>query len=186
MKAAILCAALAAAGCAHTAGPPAAEASYAATDGRTYRQTELVAGDAPAVVVFFCAMCPTQRAHDPRLLELHARFAPRGVRFFLVDSNADGTLAQDTEEAKKRGYPFPVLMDPDGSLRELFQARFSTHSVVLDAKGTVRYRGGIDSDIARLSEGATPYLARGIEAALEGKDPEVREAKALGCALRRK
>src|SRR5690606_42130345 len=56
--------------------------------------------------------CPCQRAHDPRLLDLHRRWSERGVRFVSVDAEANSSLERDVREQKKRGYPFPILSDP--------------------------------------------------------------------------
>jgi hypothetical protein len=138
------------------------------------------------VVFFFSAHCPCQSAHDPRLLALHARYAPRGVRFVAIDSEASAAEDVDAREAKARRYPFPIVSDPEGTLADELGAEFATFTVVIDHAGRVVYRGGIDSDRSHLTDDADPWLDHALAALVDGKTPPVVESKALGCALQRK
>jgi Redoxin len=147
---------------------------------------ELTRGAPLTVVVFFSSHCPCQRAHDDRLRALAAKYAQAGVRFVLVDAEADATRQQDEVEARARAYPFPILADPSGSLADSLGAEYATYSVVLDAKQRVRYQGGIDSDKQHLTEDANFYLRDAIDDLLGGRSPTVPVGKTLGCVLRRK
>ena len=138
------------------------------------------------VVFFFSAHCPCQSAHDPRLLALHARYAPRGVRFVAVDSEESAADDVDAREARARRYPFPIVSDPDGTIADERGAEFATFTVVIDHAGRVVYRGGIDSDRSHLTDDAEPWLDQALAALVDGKTPKVVESKALGCALQRK
>ena len=135
------------------------------------------------VFVFFSARCPCQSAHDARLRELHARYAPRGVAVYAVDSEVSASPERDAEEAQRRGYPFPILVDRGARLAASLGADYATYSVVVDAGGRVRFRGGIDSDRSHLREHPATYLADALDDLLAGKEPRRAEAKALGCAL---
>ena len=142
--------------------------------------------DHVTVVTFFGSSCPCQRAHDPRLLALHERYHARGVDFVAVDAEADADPTRDAEEAHRRGYPFSIVSDPEGRFADALGAEYATYSVVLDRRGRVRYRGGIDRDKAHLTPDATPWLDHAIESVLAGREPDPAEAKTLGCALRRR
>jgi hypothetical protein len=137
------------------------------------------------VLVFFSPRCHCLAAHEPRLLALHARYQGRGVQFFMVDSEKDAGSAGDEAEARRRGYPFPILLDRGGTIAERLGAEYAAYSVVLDAAGAVRYHGGIDSDRITLHEDATPYLKWAVDDLLASRTPRLAEGKALGCALER-
>ena len=135
------------------------------------------------VVEFFSAHCPCQAAHDGRLRELARAYAARGVRFVAVDSEHGATSARDGAEASRRGYPYPIVLDPGGALARELGAEYATYSVVLDAGGRVLYAGGLDSDRSHLTEGAESYVQNALDDALAGRPVRRPEGKTLGCAL---
>lgn len=143
-------------------------------------------GTGITVIEFFSAHCPCQRAHDQRLSELYAHFHTAGVRFLVVDVEADSSLAIDQREAQERHYPFPIWRDDSGSFADYFQADYATYSVVLDGKGHLAYRGGIDSDKVYLQSNAEPWLRDAVSAVLAGQAPRKPETKSFGCELRRR
>ena len=144
-------------------------------------------GGAPlTAITFFSAHCKCQRAHDDRLKKIFADFAPRGVRFVMIDSEADASPDLDGAESRARGYPFSILSDPDGRFADLLGAEYATYTVVVDARGTVRYHGGLDSDRDHLSSDARPWLRDALDALLRGDEPADADPKTLGCSLRRR
>ena len=147
---------------------------------------EITRGARLTVVLFFSAHCPCQSAHDERLRALAARYAEASVRFVLVDAEADASAEKDAAEARARGYPFPILPNPSGSLADSLGAEYATYTVVLDAGQRVRYKGGIDSDKQHLTEDARFYLRDALDDLIAGRAPAVAEGKTLGCVLRRR
>ncbi len=137
------------------------------------------------VLVFFSETCHCLAAHEPRLFELYGRYHPRGVDFLMVDSETSGSEERDALEARRRGYPFPLIRDPGARLAGALGAQYASYVVVLDAEGRVRYHGGIDSDKSRLHDDARPYLQDALDDLLSGRAPRVAEGKTLGCALQR-
>jgi peroxiredoxin len=183
----VIAAALAACGVPAKSGPPALpDRSLPATDGASRSLAELTRAAPLTVVVFFSADCACQRAHDARLRELHAAYRPRGVQFVAVDAEATSSPTRDAAEAAARGYPFPILSDPDGITADALGAVSATHVVVLDAAGTVHYRGGLDSDRNTLTPSASPWLRGALDRLLAGREPEPVETASLGCVLRRR
>ena len=136
------------------------------------------------VVIFFSADCHVLLAHDDRIRRLAADFASPRVRILAVDSEIDASLERDRAEIERRRYPFPVLLDRGGKLARSLGATFASYTVVLDGEGSVRYRGGIDSDRVHMRDDATHYLEDALTDLLAGKSPRISESKALGCALR--
>ncbi len=180
--ASVLLFALAACGApARTSGVP--EAALIDGGGRARDVRSLVASAPLTVLTFFSAHCPVQAAHDARLVALHARYAPRGVQFIAVDSEASATPERDANEARQRSYPFAILVDARGAFARAVGAEYSTYTLVVDARGAVRYAGGIDSDRTHLTDRAIPYVADALDDLLAGAAPRTPEGKVLGCAL---
>jgi hypothetical protein len=137
------------------------------------------------VLVFFSPGCHCLAAHDARLVSIASRYGSRGVQFFMVDSEAKGDEARDEAEARRRGYPFPMLRDRGARIADRVGAEYASYSVVLDAGGRVLYHGGIDSDRNELHDDATPYLQDALDDVLAGRPPRLAQGKTLGCSLQK-
>jgi hypothetical protein len=156
--------------------------SLVGTDGATHPLNP--APNARFTVLFFFANhCPCQAAHDERLCELYARYHPRGVDVVGVDSEIGATVDRDADEVARRRYPFPILLDPHGTLARGLGAEYATEAYVVDRNGIVRYHGGIDSDRKTLHDDARPFLGDALDDLLADRPLRCAEGKALGCAL---
>jgi hypothetical protein len=142
-------------------------------------------GSSATVLVFFSPHCHCFLAHEERLRELYARYHERGVAFYLVDSEVGASGRKDELETLARGIAYSPWMDAGAKLAEQVGAEYATFTVVADARGRVRYRGGIDSDRDNLHDDATPYVADALDDVLAGREPRLTEAKALGCTLQK-
>ncbi len=152
--------------------------------GGSVRDVRQLVGAAPfTVLIFFSRTCHCLDRHDARIRALYDAYHPRGVQVVMVDPEIRANPADDAAEASRRGYPFPLLVDPGAKLADTLGAQYATYAVVVDARGNVRYRGGFDSDETHLREGATPYVADALDDLLAGRPPRVAETKALGCSL---
>lgn len=134
------------------------------------------------VLLFYSDHCPCFRVHAERIRQLSRTYASQGVSFLLVDSEVGATLDRDRNAAQERDLP-PIAIDPGARIAEAVGAEYATYTVVLDAKGQVRYRGGIDSDKNRLTDDRREYLRAALDALLAEREPPWKEGKALGCAL---
>jgi hypothetical protein len=137
------------------------------------------------VLVFYAEHCPCFRVHEERLVELERTYGPRGVRVLFVDSEISASAERDRRAASERGLP-AIAVDPGAKLADAVGAEYASYSVVLDPRGRVRYRGGIDSDKDRLHDDATTFLRDAVDDLLAGREPRVAEGKALGCALQKR
>lgn len=174
--------ATATAGCAPAAPPAVPAITVARADGNDVAFPKALE-DAPyTVLIFYADACPCFRVHDERIRALASTYGPRGVRFYVVDSEVGATPERDAAASRERNLP-PILIDRGAKLADALGAEYATYSVVLDREGHVRYRGGIDSDKTHLTDGATPYLRNAVDDLLAGHDPKVAEGKALGCSL---
>lgn len=171
-------------GCVRSGPPPEVPSTtLVATSGPSVDASRLVAGAPLTVFVFFSRECHCLTQHDGRLKDLYAAYHPRGVDFVMVDPEVRATPAIDAAEAEKRGYPFPIFLDPGARLADALGAKYASYTVIVNAHGEVLYRGGIDSDKTHLRASATPYLRNALDDLLAGHAPRQPEAKTLGCSL---
>jgi peroxiredoxin len=148
------------------------------------RDVRQVVAEAPfTLLIFFSRACHCLEQHDERIRALYEAYHPRGVQLVMVDPEVRASPEIDAAEARRRGYPFPLLLDPGAKLADALGAEYATYSVIVDAQGRIRYRGGFDSDKTHLRAGATSYVRDALDDLLAGRPPRVAEAKTLGCAL---
>jgi peroxiredoxin len=153
--------------------------------GETVDVRQLAQASTLTVLVFFAADCHCLQEHEGRLKALYEQYRPRGVQIFMIDSEATASPERDQAEALQRDYPFPILSDRAAWLANRLGADYATFSVIVDAEGYVRYRGGIDTDKDHLRDDATPYLKDALDDLLAGRSPRVAEGKTLGCSLQK-
>jgi peroxiredoxin len=171
-------------GCATAPPPPPTAATPAVLEGTDGRPHSVPSPEgALTILEFFSATCPCQAAHDQRLRSIAADYAGRGVAILAVDSEVDAKVERDRAEAARRGYPFPVVVDPGGVIARAYQAEFATYIVLMNRAGDVLYRGGIDSDKRHLHPDATSFLRDALDDALAGRPLRRPEGRTLGCAL---
>ena len=103
------------------------------------------AKDSRAVVVTFLGTeCPLANAYAPKLQRMADFWNDKGVRFFVVMSNQQDSLAEIGEFIKKHELKIPVLKDPGSKVADLFAAERTPEAYVLDKNGEIRYAGRID------------------------------------------
>ncbi len=117
-------------------------------------------------------------------IALAGEYANRGVSFFAVDSEVDGSLETNRARARSRGYPFPILFDEKARAARAVGAEYATYTVILDAAGSVLYRGGFDSDHTHLSSTATTYVRDALDDIVASRPVRRSRTEPLGCALR--
>jgi thiol-disulfide isomerase/thioredoxin len=155
-------------------------------DGATHTLDEY-AGAEFLVVMVIGNGCPTVRAYEDRLKELHQRYAGRGVQLVAVNSNNPHLSPFDTHEemvrrAAEAGLPFPYLKDEEGSLARGLGAISTPHAFVFDGERRLRYRGRIDD--ARIPESVTRRdLDEALRALVDRGDPLVTTTEPFGCSI---
>jgi len=157
-----------------------------AADGNRYSLADL-AGSAATVLIFTANRCPTAKSHAERIARAHARFASRGVRFFLINSNdphlhPEERLDRMVERAAADGLEIAYLSDASQSIAAAYGPTCTFHAFVLDGARRLRYEGRFDD--ARLAERVTTRdVEAALEAILDGRPVEVPSTPAFGCAL---
>jgi hypothetical protein len=143
------------------------------------RRFEGIQGD---VYVFLSSRCPCSKSHESVLKALAKRFPE--FRFTGVHSNQDEKSEDSQQHFAKAGLPFPVLRDEGARFAEKLGAFKTPHAFVFDARGEKIYEGGVDDSKSAL-RARRHYLAEALTALREGKRPEIRQTRVLGCEIQR-
>ena len=142
------------------------------------------------VVLFFVATdCPIANKYVPQMNRMHDRFAPRGVRFYSVQTDPTVSDTDVARYARDFRYTFPVLLDPDQELVDYTGATITPQAAVLGPGGKLVYPGRIDDRVVDFGkqryEATTHDLADAVEAVLAGKPVAHPTTRSIGCAINR-
>ena len=139
--------------------------------------------------------CPYTQKHylSGNMENLQREWTARGVIWFTVISSAPGaqgyvTAAQENDYIHQmHAAPTAALLDPDGQLGRLYDAKTTPHMFVINPNGILIYDGAIDdrstseqSDIS----GATNYVSQALTEAMAGKPVSVATTRPYGCSVK--
>jgi len=139
--------------------------------------------------------CPYTHKHyaSGNMERLQQKWTARGVVWFTVISSAPGKqgyVTADEENAyvqQVHAAPTGVLLDPEGKLGRLYEAKTTPHMFVIDPNGSLIYDGAIDdkpttdtSDIAT----AHNYVDAALTAAMAGQPVQVSTTRPYGCSVK--
>ena len=154
--------------------------------------------DSKAVAVAFIGVeCPLAKLYGPRLEQLAAEYADKGVTILAVDSNRQDSVTELTGFATRNKLSFPILKDPDNKVADLFGAKRTPEVYLLDADGVIQYYGRIDDQYGQhlgengkrisyqLTEPRRRDLAIAIDETLAGKSITEPLTEAVGCLIGR-
>ncbi|WP_323814201.1 redoxin family protein [Cellvibrio sp. NN19] len=100
--------------------------------------------------------------------------------------NVDGATAISLNE-KRGAAPSNTILDADGVIGKMYNAKTTPHMFVINSEGTLVYKGGIDS-IKTTNEAdipkATPYVKEALEAMAEGKKIPNQSTAPYGCSIK--
>jgi hypothetical protein len=119
--------------------------------------------------------------------------AAKGVVWLTVASSAPGeqgfvTAAEANQLIQKRNAaPAAFLLDPQSRIARAYGATVTPHMYVIDASGTLVYKGGIDSipssNVADVPK-ATQYVRVALDQVLAGKPVTEASTRPYGCTLK--
>jgi peroxiredoxin len=169
-------------------GEQALDFSLPATDGKTYRLTDVA--DAEVLVVFFtCNHCPYVIGSDEITRKTVSRFKDQGVAFVGINSNSVNTYAEDSFDhmvarMKEHQFPWLYLHDESQDVARAYGALKTPHFYVFDKNRTLVYTGrGIDNPCN--GEAATVNdLDNALEDMLAGRPVQNPTTNPIGCNVK--
>jgi peroxiredoxin len=141
------------------------------------------------IVVFTCNMCPYAKAYEDRIIALHNKFSAKGFPVVAINANDKDVQPGDSYEnmvkrAKDKKFPYAYLYDETQEIAKAYGALRTPHVYLLDKDRKVRYIGAIDDNSEEASEAKEKYVENAVNALIDGKDPVVKETKAIGCGIK--
>jgi len=77
-----------------------------------------------------------------------------------------------------------MLLDPDGKVGQMFDAKTTPHMFVIDKDGKLVYAGGIDDDARGNKSEKTNYVDQALSSVLEGKAVATSTSRPYGCSVK--
>ncbi len=174
-------------------GNPAPVFELTDLDGKTVRLADFKGK--VVVLEWFNPECPFVRAAHVKgsLVDAAERLEKRGIVYLAINSAAPGKQGYGIDVNRAGAEQFklshPILLDETGAVGKSYGATNTPHLYVVDAAGTLVYRGAIDNSPD--GEGESPqggklvsYLDEAVTAVLAGQPVKVPETKAYGCAVK--
>jgi hypothetical protein len=139
--------------------------------------------------------CPFVRKHynSGNMQALQKKYTEMGVVWLSIVSSAEGKQghfppdAANALTAEKGAAPTAVLIDADGTVGHLYEARTTPHMFVINPQGTLVYIGAIDNrkstDVADI-EGATNYVDQALTSSMNGEPVSVTTTQPYGCSVK--
>lgn len=140
----------------------------------------------PIVLMIQGNGCPIVRHAMVSMKDVSARYADKGVRFLLMNSNLQDNAGTITKEVDEFGYTFPVLVDSKQAIGEALQVQRTSEVFVIDPKTRkLVYRGPMDDRLSYERQRVTQnhYLTDALDAVLADQTVKVPFADGVGCIV---
>ncbi len=139
--------------------------------------------------------CPYVKKHyeTGNMQDLQTAAASDDIVWVSIISSAPGKQGHvDGDQAnaltaEREASPARVLLDPDGTIGRLYEAKTTPHMYIIDEEGVLRYMGAIDDQpTARKSsvEGAKNYVTQALADMAAGEPVAEPETTAYGCDVK--
>ena len=141
--------------------------------------------------------CPFVGKHytSGNMQSLQKRFTGEGDIWLTIASSAPGEQGYVTPDqaradiARWKAAPSDFLLDPDGIVGRLYDARATPTMAVIGPNGVLAYIGAIDDkpsvDLADVKN-AKNYVVAALEELAEGKPVTISATRAYGCSVKYK
>jgi hypothetical protein len=117
----------------------------------------------------------------------------KGIVWLSICSSAPGKQGHMSADewnktnTEKKASPTAVLLDEDGKVGKLYDAKTTPHMYVINAEGTLVYAGAIDSIKSTSSDDvpkATNYVKVALDEILAGKPVTTATTAPYGCSVK--
>lgn len=139
--------------------------------------------------------CPFTRKHyeSGNMQSLQKQWTAKGVVWLTVVSSAPGQQGYVTADqenaylAKMHAAPTAALLDPDGKIGRMYDAKTTPDMYVINPQGVLIYEGAIDNrptpDQADI-QGAENYVNEALIQAMAGKAVATPYTRSYGCSVK--
>jgi peroxiredoxin len=115
-----------------------------------------------------------------------------GVVWLSIVSSAPGTQGHvtaaeaDALTQSRKAAPTAVILDADGTIARLYEAKTTPHMFVIDASGAIVYMGAIDDQPSARSDPKTArnYLRLALNELAAGRSVSIPATQPYGCSIK--
>jgi peroxiredoxin len=138
--------------------------------------------------------CPFVVGHykNGNMQSLQKKYAEKGIAWVLVSStnstHKDFLSGADLKKqfAEWKGAQTDILVDADGKIGKMFDAKTTPHMYIINKDGKLAYAGAIDDD--RSTNGGKDskvnYVSKALDELLAGKEVSEKTTKQYGCGVK--
>ncbi len=126
----------------------------------------------PILLMFWCTTCGSCRRVEKQLSDLSRAMKDKALVVALTVNRGE-TAEKGRAFTQKKNLSFPVFADPSGKAADLFAAKQTTLSVVIDKEGILRFRGGF-------SNGKTLFAQEALTSVVAGEEVKIKKATGFG------
>lgn len=172
-------------------GKPAPEFSAKDLQGKTVNLADLKGKI--VVLEWTNPGCPFVQRHykTADMPAIQKEFTEKGIVWITVNStNKEHRDYRDASELKKiygdwHASFSDMVLDPEGTIGKLYDAKTTPNMFVIDAKGILQYKGAIDNDPRGSKESdRLNYVRQALDELLAGKMVETSDTTPYGCSVK--
>ena len=171
-----------------TVGKPAPDFTLTTADGKTVSLSDLKGK--VVVLEWFNPSCPYSGAkfyQTGKMQEIQTKAAELGATWIAVNSGKGQSAANLAKYATELKVPATIGVDADGKVGRSYGAKSTPHCFVINAEGTVVYKGAIDSNTgSKFAEGdlAKNYVLAALQDLKAGRAVATPTTSAYGCPVK--
>ncbi len=174
-------------------GKPAPAVTHTDTNGKSHNLADFKGKT--VVLEWINHGCPFVVKHysGGHMQALQKEYTGKGIVWLSICSSAPGKQGHMSADewnktnTEKSASPTAVLVDEDGKVGKLYDAKTTPHMFVINAEGTLVYAGAIDS-IKSTSVDDVPKATNHVKAALDeilaGKPVTTASSAPYGCSVK--
>lgn len=142
------------------------------------------------LVMFICNHCPYVKHVAGEIARLGDDYLPQDVSVVAINSNDVASHPGDSpermrEEARRRGYAFPYVLDASQEVAKAYRAACTPDFFLFDKHKKLVYRGQLDD--SRPGNGipvSGSDLRAAIDAVLTGQEVPATQKPSIGCNIK--
>jgi peroxiredoxin len=176
-------------------GKAAPDFTATGSDGKTYKLSDYKGKY--VVLEWYNRDCPFIRKHyEPGNMQmLQDKYGKLGVIWLSVASSAEGkegylTAAENQDTRAKVGSKsLATLMDANGDIGRLYEAKTTPHMFIINPAGFLIYNGALDDKPTPYAEDipkSKNYVAAALDESMAGKPVSKATSKPYGCSVKYK
>jgi peroxiredoxin len=174
-------------------GEPAPQFTITDTEGNKVSLAELTEAEKVVVLEFFNPQCPYVVKHYKKsstMNDMAAKYQDQGVVWLAVSANPKDA-DWNKKYVKEWKIKHPVLVDTDGEISAMYDAKTTPHMYIIDKEGELAYAGAIDNSRNAAapktdSDDYVNYVEKALDELLAGKEVSMPETKSYGCSIKSK